>query len=234
MSEFNLKIRITFRACQDKNINLFSSFLLCFFPLYSQKLKMSVPPYNDNHYYSNNTPPPLPHHYETPSNSPDQYAMRNMSTTSPPPYPVYHQTNYSNDGLGPGPNRFSDQSRQSTPYMNRYDSDDEIEKIIPRERKKRSCIDKMCCGCCTCCPKWLRWCTCIIFIIIVILAIVIGVLVGIFKVPDVQFTGLTQDPQFTYANNILSIQFDVGISVDNQNFESITFETIKAEVSENS
>lgn len=200
---------------------------------------MSAPHYNNNdyHYYNDNnyqqSPPPLPHHYETPS--PDQYAMKNMS--SPPPYPVYHQNSYSNDGLGPNPtnNRFSDQSRQSSsPYINHYDSDDEIEKIIPRERRKRSCMDKLCCGCCTCCPKWLRWCTCIIFIIIVILAIIIGVLVGIFKVPNVQFTGLRQDPQFSYSNNLLGIDFSVGITVDNQNFESITFETIKAEVKKNS
>ncbi len=177
-------------------------------------------------------PPPLPHHFETGRDSTDQYAMKDISVNSPSPYPVYNQ-NTSTPPLPPH-NRFSDQHRDSLSdmkFIDHYDSDDDLEKIIPREKKRRSCMDKLCCGCCTCCPKWLRWCTCIFFIIILIFCIVVGVLAALFKVPKIDFSGLQQDPTITNTNNVLHMTFSVGISVDNPNFESITFETIRADVS---
>ncbi|KAI9481419.1 MAG: hypothetical protein EXX96DRAFT_523229, partial [Benjaminiella poitrasii] len=184
--------------------------------------------YNYNGYQQ---PPPLPHHIETPRDSMDQYGMKDVPVNSPSPYPVYH--NAATTGMSPAspppPLPAMRDSLSEMKYINHYDSDDDLEKIIPREKRKRSCMDKLCCGCCTCCPKWLRWCTCIIFIIIVILAIIIGVLIGLFKVPDVQFTGLTQDPVYALTNNVLKITFDVGISVDNQNFESLNFKKITAD-----
>ncbi|KAI7898023.1 uncharacterized protein BX663DRAFT_480806 [Cokeromyces recurvatus] len=178
--------------------------------------------YNNNYYAQ---PPPLPHHIEMSQETIDPYGMKNVPVSSPPPYPVYN-----NVGIGSSPPQAAMRdSLSDIKLMRHYDSDDDMEKIIPRERRKRSCIDKLCCGCCTCCPKWLRWCTCILFIIIVIIAIIIGVLVGIFKVPTVQFTGLEQEPSFAFTNNVLSITFNVGISVDNQNFESLYFDRIKAD-----
>lgn len=68
-------------------------------------------------------------------------------------------------------------------------------------------------------------------IIFVIIAIIVGVFAALFKVPTVQFTGLKQDPVVTSLNNVLTMTFEVGISVDNPNFAGITFETIKADVS---
>lgn len=207
---------------------------------------MTAPPYgyNDDFYErpSNSqatvvaTPPPLPHHIETSRDSTDQYAMKEIPVNSPSPYPVYNNNN--SPLPPPHQHRFSDNSQQQPrdslsdmKFIDHYDSDDDLEKIIPRERKKRTCCDKFCCGCCTCCPKWLRWCSCIFLIIIVILAIVVGVLAALFKVPKIDFTGLKQDPVVTNANNVLSMTFDVGITVNNPNFESITFEMIKADVS---
>jgi hypothetical protein len=184
-------------------------------------------------------PPPLPHHLETGRDSTDQYAMKDISVNSPSPYPVYNNHNGGSHPSTPTPlpqHRFSDQHRDSLSdmkFIDHYDSDDDLEKIIPREKKKRSCMDKLCCGCCTCCPKWLRWCSCIFLIIILILVIVVGVLAALFKVPKVDFSGLEQEPVVTNANNILHMDFSVGISVDNPNFESITFETIVADVSSN-
>ncbi|CAO0797139.1 unnamed protein product [Mucor circinelloides] len=191
---------------------------------------MSAPPYHQHDdFYDRPAPPPLPHHIETNRDSTDRYPMNDIPVNSPSPYPVYNQQNNSSLTAVPSPpaHRYSDQSDMK--FMDHYDSDDDLEKIIPREKKKRTCMDKLCCGCCTCCPKWARWCSCIFLIIIIIIAIVVGVLAALFKVPNVQFTGLKQDPVYAYANNVLSMTFDVGISVDNQNLESITFETIKAD-----
>lgn len=213
---------------------LFSS-LYFFFFLFSHKKtkkKMSAPPYQQHDdFYDKPAPPPLPQHIETNRDSTDCYPLNDIPVNSPSPYPVYNQQNNSSSTAVPSPpaHRYSDHSDMK--FVDHYDSDDDLEKIIPRERKKRTCMDKLCCGCCTCCPKWARWCSCIFLIIIVILAIIIGVFAALFKVPNVQFTGLKQDPVYAYADNVLSMTFDVGISVDNQNFESITFETIKADVS---
>ncbi|KAI8875084.1 hypothetical protein K501DRAFT_218547 [Backusella circina FSU 941] len=127
-------------------------------------------------------------------------------------------------------------------FMGHYDSDDDMEKqraippyaqqrpYIPLERKKkRSCIDKMCCGCCTCCPKWLRWCTCFIFIILLIICIVIGVLAALFKVPEVSFTD-PASPVVTHPSaTSINISSSIAITVQNPNIEGLTFSMIKAD-----
>ncbi|OBZ90880.1 hypothetical protein A0J61_01067 [Choanephora cucurbitarum] len=187
---------------------------------------------NGDYYSSKASAPPLPHHIETAQSS-DQLGMNEMPVNSPSPYPVYNHS--SPPGYAPSPpqTNYNDlhqrDSMSDMKFMDHYDSDDEIEKIIPRERKKRSCIDKLCCGCCTCCPKWLRWCSCIILLIIIILAIVIGVLAALFKVPTVSYTGLQGEPNVAFTNNVLNMNFKIGITVDNPNFESITFEKITAD-----
>lgn len=184
-------------------------------------------------------PPPLPHHIETGRESTDQYAMKEIPVNSPSPYPVYNSSpayNNHSDGSSPFPaqNPYSDQHRTSMSdmkFIDHYDSDDDLQKIIPREKRRRSCMDKTCCGCCTCCPKWLRWCSCIFLIIILIIVIIVGVFAALFKVPTIDFTGLKQDPVVANVNNVLTMTFDVGITVNNPNFESITFKIIKADVS---
>ncbi|GAA5797464.1 hypothetical protein EDC94DRAFT_556593 [Helicostylum pulchrum] len=172
--------------------------------------------------------PPLPRHLETSRDSNDQYAMKEIPVNSPSPYPVYNAPNV--------PPQYNDPhhdlqrtSMSDMKFIDHYDSDDDLEKIIPREKKRRSCIDKTCCGCCTCCPKWMRWCSCIFLIIILILVIVVGILAALFKVPKIEYTGLKQDPVVTSENSVLSMVFDVGITVDNPNFEGLTFEIIKAD-----
>ncbi|CEG82124.1 hypothetical protein RMATCC62417_16245 [Rhizopus microsporus] len=199
---------------------------------------MSVYNKHDDFYEKPRSPPPVPQHIDTSRDSTDQYTMKEIPVNSPSPYPVYNQHNVTADPIL-AHNRYSDPRLHQPPiprdslsdmkFMDHYDSDDDMEKIIPRERRQRSCIDKMCCGCCTCCPKWARWCTCIIFIIIVILAIVVGVLAALFKVPTVQFTGLQQPPTRSFDNNVLNMTFSIGITVNNPNFESITFEKIVAD-----
>lgn len=190
---------------------------------------------HDDFYESPRSPPAVPTHVDTSRDSNDQYNMKEIPVSSPSPHPVYSPQNVGTDP-SLNNNRYSDphqrygrDSMSDMKFVDHYDSDDDTEKIIPRERKKRSCMDKMCCGCCTCCPKWMRWCTCILFIIILILAIVIGVLAALFKVPTVTFSGLEQSPAITHANNVLNMTFTLGITVDNPNFESITFEKIVAD-----
>jgi hypothetical protein len=180
-----------------------------------------------HHYNTPQSPPPqLPEHYtysnkEQVSNYPMENIAVSSATNSLPSY-------YGNVSPPPLPR----ESMSDTRFINRYDSDDDMEGvIIPREKKRRSCIDKTCCGCCTCCPKWLRWCTCILFIIIVIIAIVIGVLAALFKVPNVSFDNSPATPVVSHpTSTALNISSSIGISVDNQNFESLTFSYIKAEV----
>ncbi|KAG1454701.1 hypothetical protein G6F56_007255 [Rhizopus delemar] len=49
------------------------------------------------------------------------------------------------------------------------------------------------------------------------------------EVPTVQFTGLKESPTITSLNSVLNMTFSLGITVDNPNFESITFEKISAD-----
>lgn len=200
----------------------------------------SAPSYNQyDDFYSKPTPPPLPDHIETNRDTTDQHALNEVPVNSPSPYPVYnqHQSSPLVSSAAQPVHNFNDHqqaqrdSMSDMKFLDHYDSDDDLEKIIPREKKKRSCIDKLCCGCCTCCPKWARWCSCILLIIFVIIAIIVGVFAALFKVPVVKFTGLKQDPVVTNMNNVLTMEFQVGISVDNPNFAGLTFETIKADVS---
>ncbi|KAI9257909.1 hypothetical protein BY458DRAFT_518479 [Sporodiniella umbellata] len=167
--------------------------------------------YHNTLYDNPRSPPAVPYHgnqYDAP------YASYSPHTSDPT---LIHQPN-------PYP-----ETTSATRFTDPYNSDDEGEKIVPRERKRRSCLDKLCCGCCTCCPRWMRWCTCILFLLILVLAIVIGVLVALFKMPTVEFTGLKGSPKMTNVNNMLNMTFDLGITVHNPNFESITFEKIWAD-----
>ncbi|CAO3684279.1 unnamed protein product [Rhizopus stolonifer] len=106
-------------------------------------------------------------------------------------------------------------------------------KIIYVEQKKRSCMDKMCCGCFSCCPKWMRWCTCTILILIIIAAIIIGIIIGVFKVPSIEFNGYKNTPVVTFNNKVLNVAVDFDIRVDNPNFETITFDKVSVDVSYN-
>ncbi|KAI8878774.1 hypothetical protein K501DRAFT_336535 [Backusella circina FSU 941] len=177
-----------------------------------------------HHYDSPYSPPPqLPEHQTFSKEEISHYPMENIAVSTTNSLPPYQ------DNGSPPP--LPRASMSDTRFINRYDSDDDMEgAIIPREKKRRSCIDKTCCGCCTCCPKWLRWCTCIIFIIILIIAIVIGVLAALFKVPNVSFDNSPATPVVSHpSSSALNISSSIGISVDNQNFESLTFSYIKAE-----
>ncbi|KAI7849544.1 hypothetical protein BDC45DRAFT_520212 [Circinella umbellata] len=110
-----------------------------------------------------------------------------------------------------------------------YDSDDEDMGPLPQERKRRSCMDKLCCGCCTCFPRWLRYICCILFLIIVALAIAIGIIAATFKMPDVQFNGLGGEPEASLSGSTVMMNFTLDISVDNSNGITFTFEKILAE-----
>lgn len=110
-----------------------------------------------------------------------------------------------------------------------YDSDDE-DMMVPREKQRRSCLDKICCGCCTCCPKWARYCSCVLLLILIAIGIVVGVLAALFKKPEVNFNGLQGDPQVSMEGTNISMNFSLAISVNNPNVESVTFEKIVAKV----
>ncbi|KAI9256936.1 hypothetical protein BY458DRAFT_461023 [Sporodiniella umbellata] len=163
---------------------------------------------------SSRSPPAIMPGYLDTSRDSNEHTMKKIPIDSPQD-PYYRS--------------YSRESMSDNRFMGRYDSYSDTEKFIPKERRKRSCVDKMCCGCCVCCPKWMRWCTCILFIIVVIIAIVVGVLVALFKVPTVSFSGLQQAPTNSHTGDILNMTFSLGISVNNPNFESITFEKIMAD-----
>lgn len=176
---------------------------------------------------SDTNAPPLPRHIDTERPSTDQYGMKEIPVNSPSPYPVYNNpsvpTQYNN-------NNISRTSMSDMKFMDHYDSDDDLERIIPKEKKRRSCIDKTCCGCCTCCPKWMRWCSCIFLIIILIIVIIIGALAATFKMPTIDVSDLNSAPVTTMDSGALNINFSVNITVDNPNILGLTFETIKVEV----
>jgi hypothetical protein len=110
------------------------------------------------------------------------------------------------------------------PAGHSYDTDDEEDPHgmlpIPRERRKRSCMDKVCCGCCVCCPQWARYCSCILLLLLLAVAIVIGVLAALFKMPQVHMSGLEGQPAVNITSgNQINMAFQLQISVDNPNVE---------------
>jgi hypothetical protein len=138
-------------------------------------------------------PPPAPtppsHHADY-----DSYPLRDVPSAPPteksnPPYHYQDESRVSmaddnSYGGWRGP-RNSMSDLKLTTHAG-YDSDDEDFGQIPRERKKRTCMDWVCCGCCTCCPLWARWLSCGCLIILVALGIAIGVLAGTFHMPQVK------------------------------------------------
>ncbi|KAF7729719.1 hypothetical protein EC973_003797 [Apophysomyces ossiformis] len=205
--------------------------------------------YDHDDYYSSPKPanppappPPAPPRHE-PMKEYDTYPLHNIDThaaTGPqyPPSPFDHQhqqqqqqlRNTSMDEPSVGAWHNPRGSMSDMKLTGRYDSDDEDDfGPVPREvRRRRTCMDKLCCGCCTCCPIWLRWCSCIFLLLIIGLGIAVGVLAAMFKKPDVKFTGLQGEPTVNLQQDNLQMNFTLGISVNNPNVESITFSTIVA------
>ncbi|KAI9315752.1 hypothetical protein BX666DRAFT_1860846 [Dichotomocladium elegans] len=109
-----------------------------------------------------------------------------------------------------------------------YDSDDEDMMIPLERRKRRSCMDKVCCGCCTCYPRWARYFCCILGLLVLGLLIAVGVLVALFKKPTVSMTGLDGEPTVSRVGSTINMNFTLNIAVDNPNVESVTFEKIEA------
>ncbi|KAI8086428.1 uncharacterized protein BX664DRAFT_335763 [Halteromyces radiatus] len=197
-------------------------------------------------YNSPSAPPlPPPHHDSSPAYS------------SPPPhgYPaspfdnnnkrhsledpdMYHQVPMMGGYQHPR-NSMSDMkltSATDTPagyhHHHQYDTDDEEEEsglTIPKERRKRSCLDKVCCGCCVCCPRWARYCSCILLLILIAVGIVVGVLAALFKMPQVNMSGLDSAPTVNVTDgHLINMAFQLQVSVNNPNVEGITFDTIVA------
>lgn len=80
---------------------------------------------------------------------------------------------------------------------------------------------------------WARYGCCTLLILFIIFLIIVGVLVALFKMPQVDFNGPTKHPDglasFVRTNDSLafSVNFGLLIGVINNNVESITFESIK-------
>lgn len=202
---------------------------------------MSV--YDRDDYYG--APPPPPLHGHSQNAPPMRNAYDHTGYTSPhsttyPPTPFDHQEDrrhresmeaalYHNEAAMSWHN--NRQSMSDVKLTGNYDSDDEHDLLpVPEERKRRTCMDKICCGCCTCLPRWMRYLCCILFLIIIALAIVIGVLAALFKTPNVTFNGIEGEPQVNLSGSNITMNFTLSISVDNPNVESVTFEKIVAEV----
>ncbi|KAH8548981.1 hypothetical protein BGW37DRAFT_514401 [Umbelopsis sp. PMI_123] len=174
-------------------------------------------------------PPPTPpaHHSDY-----DAYPLRDVPSAPPvekslvPPYQSRVSLADDNSyGGWRGPrDSMSDLKLTSHPG---YDSDEEDFGQIPRERKKRTCLDLVCCGCCTCCPLWARWLSCSCLIILIALGITIGVLAGTFHMPQISFNGIANE-NFTSSANSFNISADLMIGIYNPNFEAPTFSSIKA------
>ncbi|KAG1054081.1 hypothetical protein G6F43_003882 [Rhizopus delemar] len=195
---------------------------------------------NNNGKYNLNeqtrSPSPVPQHGEKKGYLPDQYPMNDMPDYSPPPYPSYdqHHDPTSSRPYTSSPNNSPQYGNIENPLLDpnhiNPQNPHNVERIIVIQKERRSCVDKLCCGCLTCCPKWMRWFACIIFIIIVIIAIIVGIIIGLFKVPTIQVIGYTEQPVVTYVNNVLSVSYKLGVSIDNTNFETLEFEKIAADI----
>ncbi|KAI7885573.1 hypothetical protein K492DRAFT_190958 [Lichtheimia hyalospora FSU 10163] len=170
------------------------------------------------------------------------YGQYNTTTTGPPPPPP-HQPYYDNNNypMYDMPTQYNSptpatddvyglaaksSAKQHGEYQNLGDpGDTAAAPIIYTEKgKKRSCLDKLCCGCCTCYPRWARWLFCILLLLVIILAIIIGVLAALFKVPEVKFNGLKGEPKFSLNGTTATFEFNLDITIDNPNIESVTFE----------
>ncbi|KAG0163537.1 hypothetical protein DFQ28_011212 [Apophysomyces sp. BC1034] len=188
--------------------------------------------YNSPKYPPQHTAPSPPRH--EPMKEYDTYPLHDVDTTrAAPHYPPSpfdpHQRHPSVEEPAAGVWHNPRGSMSDMKLTGRYDSDDEDDfGQVPRERKKRSCMDLLCCGCCTCCPKWLRWCSCVFLLLIIGLGIAVGVLAALFKMPDAKFNGLQGDPVVNFQQDTLNMNFSLAISVDNPNIESITFSTVVA------
>ncbi|CAM0137861.1 hypothetical protein VKS41_001079 [Umbelopsis sp. WA50703] len=186
---------------------------------------------HDDYYAPPRSRPPPP---EPPSHSAsyDAYPLRDVTSEKPPGSPYQFQdhsrVSMADDnsyGGWRGP-RDSMSDLKLTSHAG-YDSDEDDFGQIPRERKKRTCLDLICCGCCTCCPLWARWTSCGCLIILIALGIAIGVLAGTFKMPQVSFNGISNQT-FTTSGSSFNMSADILIGIDNPNIEAPTFETIKA------
>ena len=151
-----------------------------------------------------------------------------------PPYPMQPMqtpTMANDDGYGIDHNRKA--ARQHGQYQHLADGGGGGgggPVLYVEEPRRRSCMDKLCCGCCVCLPKWIRYICCILLLLIICIAIVIGVLVGIFKVPEVKFNGIQGEPDFSINGTTANFVFNLNITIDNPNVESVTFEDVVAKV----
>ncbi|KAI9299520.1 hypothetical protein BJ944DRAFT_274173 [Cunninghamella echinulata] len=207
----------------------------------------SPPPPPPPHQYNNEplkgyaTPPPSQytpsHGYPTSPFDPNHTNNNHMNNHSP--YNNYHnesKKSFDDPNLyhqipimgGYHNPRESMSDKNLTAHV--YDSDDEenYPNTIPKEKRKRSCMDKLCCGCCTCCPKWVRYCSCILLLILIALGIAVGVLAALFKIPKVNMSGLDSPPSVNVTDTTIHMGFQLQVSVDNPNVEGITFEQIIA------
>ncbi|KAI8144797.1 hypothetical protein BJV82DRAFT_606279 [Fennellomyces sp. T-0311] len=208
--------------------------------------------YYTNSYNRNGPPVPPPHQVGSPAMSPYDNMHDVTATTlgnkqAPPVYPPSpfdHRTDmgdrrvsddyYNGGGGGVNNNMMGWQnnprgSMSDMKLTGHYDSDDEDMGPLPRERRKPTCLDRVCCGCCTCLPRWMRYICCILLLLIIALGITIGVMAAVLKVPDVSVNGLVGEPQASMSGSTVAMNFTLDISVDNPNGISITFEKIVAE-----
>ncbi|KAI8881204.1 hypothetical protein K501DRAFT_138520, partial [Backusella circina FSU 941] len=88
------------------------------------------------------------------------------------------------------------------------------------------CDSLCCCGCFRCCPKPCRWLTCTLFLLVIGFIASAAVLIALFKKPSVTFTEMRGVPSFNLKGSNATVGFELGFTVDNPNFESMTFKSI--------
>jgi hypothetical protein len=154
-------------------------------------------------------------------------------------YNDYHYNDHHNDSYAMNDMNHSQQYHEDPYYPREQQPEHDYlaqekqynAESFSRAKEHRSCCDIICCGCCTCCPRWCRWITCILFIIIIGLGIAIGVLAALFKMPSIDFNGMSDTPSFSLSGTTVVIGFNLNFGVNNPNVESVTFKSIDAKVS---
>lgn len=112
----------------------------------------------------------------------------------------------------------------------------DVEKQQPRKRpltERNCCCRCLCCACCL--PKWARFIVWFIIIGIIICVIVIGGLLGSFKMPTIDFAGVTESPEsngsaITYDGSTFNINLGLTINIKNPNVLPLRLSNINATV----
>ncbi|KAI7866724.1 hypothetical protein BDF14DRAFT_1809222 [Spinellus fusiger] len=128
----------------------------------------------------------------------------------------------------------------STSFLNIYDHDhphsalnyDYTEKQ-PTTVQQKPWIHYLCCICFPCIPLWARTLSCLLLVVIIVASMVVGILIGTFKIPTIDYYGSTLHPDhlppFERNKGSSGFVFNMGLEVGitNQNRQDIQLEQVE-------